>query len=125
MKLEAGKTYVFKDDACMDEFIAECPVNQRIYNDSYRGGFLISNIDSEGADIEGDGYIYSYEYKLFKEKESTPFDISEYEFSDKDVKECMDTYIEAEFKLSIHICSRVLELNKQDAEAIAKHFKLI
>ena len=128
MKLEAGKTYVFKDDAARDEFISNDTCNRGIVKDYYKDGFLIESVTSEfEAVICADNFagIDKSEFHLFKEKESKPFDISEYRFSDKDVKECMDTYINAEFKLSINLCSRVLELNKQDAEAIAKHFKLI
>ena len=129
MKLEAGKTYVFKDDAARDEFLKTDRFNRAVFKDYYDSGFRIVEVD-----VDGDGYVFSENHKdfrhviynsevyLFKEKESKPFDISEYEFSDSCIAgvECLDGVIE------IHNDSGSFNYyNKQDAEAMAKHFKLI
>ena len=69
--------------------------------------------------------------KLEAGEESKPFDISEYEFSDKVVSMDSAGNIEVEYEYfqghqdGWSTESVYAKLSKQDAEAIAKHFKLI
>ncbi len=75
---------------------------------------------ARGGLCEGDLVINDDEIHLFKE--SKPFDISEYEFSDKDISKirvgvCGD--------LDLILVNEYINIGKLDAEAIAKHFKLI
>jgi len=64
------------------------------------------------------------EIHLLKEKESEPFDISEYEFSEV-VFDCICS--DKSLNLTAADISYVVDfsISKQDAIAIAKHFKLI
>ena len=129
MKLEAGKTYVFKDDAARDEFLKTDRFNRAVFKDYYDSGFRIVKVD-----VDGDGYVFSENHKdfrhviynsevyLFKEKESKPFDISEYEFSDTHAINGHN--LNGDGDLSIW-ASETIQITKQDVEAMAKHFKLI
>lgn len=127
MKLEAGKTYVFKDDAARSEFLRINPYNEIIIKGN-GGLFEITSIDHDGdAETLQSEYINPKEFYLFKE--SKPFDISEYEFSDgswalnSSDDDCVLLY-ECESLTDDGECNEI-GINKQDAEAIAKHFKLI
>ena len=61
---------------------------------------------------------------VFKEKESKPFDISEYEFSDSIGVGTVQPDQKGDLVVNLNKGSWV-HMDKQDAEAIAKHFKLI
>lgn len=132
MKLEVGKSYVFKDDASKDEYIKNDSGNNFNVDNYYNDGFKLIAIDYMGSgytvDSLGSGYtvdslVIDYrEIDLFKESE--PFDISEYGFSDGALFGLYTAnrgYIDIEINEGV----RKIVLNKQDAEAIAKHFKLI
>mgnify|MGYP000489024634 CR=1 FL=1 len=121
MKLEAGKTYAFKDDAARDEYLTNHCTNRINVDSHYKDGFTLDRVDDQGCGYIGDSWVMDEsEYHLFKEKESEPFDISEYEFSDKKIT----AYTKEEGFLTLHGYPNK-KLNKKDAEAIAKHFKLI
>ena len=130
-ELEADKTYVFKDDALRYVYLKSHDCNSSYLYGLYENGFKLSYASS----IRG-GYIGSHkvididEIHLFKEKESKPFDISEYEFSDDGLRfEVKDMMVFKYKDWGDHQDGVEEELffafNKQDAEAIAKHFKLI
>lgn len=69
MKLEAGKTYVFKDDAARDEFSRMSPYNKRIIKGNGGNGFKIISIDPDGGALTSNSkYIDTREFYLFKEK---------------------------------------------------------
>lgn len=129
MKLEAGKTYVFKDDAAREEYIK---LSENAFNSYYKDGFKLTEPSlNERGWVGGCLVISPIETRLFKEKESKPFDISEYEFSDKSISMDSSGNIEVEYEsFQGHQDGWSTEcayakLNKQDVKAIAKHFKLI
>ncbi len=129
MKLEAGKTYVFKDDAARDEYLEDGRFN--ILVDSYyEDGFLLDHIDKDGFGCVIDHYgdaveiISPFEIGLFKEKELNPFDISEYEFSDSIGVGTVQPDGKGDLVVNLNKGSWI-HIDKLDAEAIAKHFKLI
>lgn len=134
LKLEAGKIYVFIDDAARDEFISNDTCNRGIFKDYYKDGFLIESVVSEfeavicSANFAG---IDKSEFHLFKEKESKPFDISEYEFGDKclsmDSTGCLEIEYESWEGHQSGWCKTEMykNISKQDVEAMAKFYKLI
>ncbi len=96
MKLEAGKTYVFIDDAARGEFISLNENNAMVIARCYYNGFKVAQLDDCGDAEVGTNYIDKKEFYLFKE--SKPFDISEYEFSDKTVSMDSAGIIEVEYE---------------------------
>tara|TARA_R110002020_G_scaffold206854_1_gene412252 strand:- start:215 stop:604 length:390 start_codon:yes stop_codon:yes gene_type:complete len=129
MKLEAGKTYVFKDDAAryeyIDRYIDRHEYNKFILKNLYVDGFTIDFVKEHGGAMVDGMVVFNDEiYHLFKE--SKLFDISEHEFDDCDisgVESCGATGNE-HLKLLIEETNELI-FDKQDAIAIAKHFKLI
>ena len=126
MKLEAGKTYVFKDDAARDEYL-DCGRFGSLLAVHYNNGFSLDSVDDDGFGCVNDSFgdpvevVHPKEIHLFKE--SKPFDISEYEFSDDEVERTeMDG---GELLLIIEAGHNAIGLNEKDVKAIAKHFKLI
>ncbi len=116
MKLEAGKTYVFKDDAARDKYERGHIKNKSLIGDYYRDGFTL-DFGSERGGLCGSALVITDdEAHIFKE--SKPFDISEYE--------CPDTH-DAD-KPCIDVDGDILvvdgKINKNYAEAIMKHFGL-
>ena len=61
---------------------------------------------------------------VFKEKESKPFDIRKYEFSDSIGVGTVQPDQKGDLVVNLNKGPWV-HMDKQDAEAIAKHFKLI
>ena len=131
MKLESGKTYVFKDDACRDEYLTNHCTNRINVDSHYKDGFALDRVDDQGCGYIGDSWVMDEsEYHLFKEKESEPFDISEYEFSDDGLRFQAEDLLAFKYKSWGDHQDGVEEelffdFSKQDAEAMAKHFKLI
>lgn len=125
MKLEAGKTYVFKDDTARDEYLNSY-MNNTVCINHYNNGFYIESVNYLGDGFSREAKVLlidKSEVGLFKEKESNPFDISEYKFSDDEVERTeMDG---GELLLIIEAGHNAIGLNEKDAKAIAKHFKLI
>lgn len=74
MKLEANKTYVFKDDECKKKYLKTCISNGILLKRFYEEGFTLEEVGMGS----GAGYIYnnivirSGEIHLFKLKEETP-----------------------------------------------------
>ena len=122
MKLEAGKTYVFKDDAARDEFISMHDHNESIVNSNGGDEFEIFRIDNLGDAITSNSeYIEPREFRLFKE--SKPFDISEYEFSDSIGIGTVQPDDKGDLIVNLNKGSWI-HMDKQDAKAIMKHFEL-
>lgn len=72
MKLEAGKTYVFKNEECKDEYI-RFPINHQYYKKFYKDGFTLERITHGGAGIIKGVVVITIDFeeiKLFKEKET-------------------------------------------------------
>ena len=61
---------------------------------------------------------------VFKEKESKPFDISEYDFSDSIGVGTVQPDQKGDLVVNLNKGSWI-HMDKQDVEAMAKHFKLI
>ncbi len=119
MKLEAGKTYVFIDDAAKTEYERGHIQNKGLVDVYYNNGFNLDFGCDKGGLCGTELVITDNEIHLFKE--SKPFDIREYKFSDTIIcNYANDGFIKIDTKSESFI-----GINKQDAEAIAKHFKLI
>lgn len=72
--LEAGKTYVFKDDECREKYINNLYINKELIEAYYDEGFTIEWIDSDGDAYVEDRIVigaYHKEHQLFKLKESS------------------------------------------------------
>tara|TARA_R110002020_G_scaffold307136_1_gene522996 strand:- start:174 stop:545 length:372 start_codon:yes stop_codon:yes gene_type:complete len=123
MKLETGKTYVFKDDAARDDFISMNSFNESMVVSS-GGEFKVFRIKSDGDALVDSSHIETREFHLFKEKESEPFDISEYEFSDAIGIGTVQPDDKGDLIVNLNKGSWV-HMDKQDVEVMAKHFKLI
>tara|TARA_Y100000310_G_scaffold164621_1_gene164382 strand:- start:244 stop:615 length:372 start_codon:yes stop_codon:yes gene_type:complete len=123
MKLEAGKTYVFKDDAARDEFLTLHPNNKVIIAECYLNNrFLVGRIDFSGDAEVGLYCISKGEFYLFKESE--PFDIGSYEFSGDGVRSISLNTDEVVFN-HYNDHQGCHSLSVDDVKALAKHFKLI
>lgn len=71
MKLEVGKTYVFKDESCRWGYFNKYKGNRDRYNKVYRGGYTLDHVSGGGlrGDVEGLITICSDELGYFKLKE--------------------------------------------------------
>lgn len=127
MKLEVGKTYVFKSHKDKEDYIAGSPLNSQLYDNYYRGGFTILGISPRGAGrIVGFSVIFPDEVKYFKLKEEEqmkPDDIISVEMTALDgVKAAImigntrgsySLYTELKRKLNIND-NRSLEVDRED-----------
>ena len=114
MKLEAGKTYVFKDDAARDEYLKQSG-NRAVFDKNYNDGFSIGFIsDYGGIGFRVDDLLISFdEIELFEE--SKPFDISEYESETLYI----DTDVDG---VNLKVSGTA---TADDVKMMVKHFKLI
>ena len=68
--LQAGKTYVFKDDECREKYLNNHEQNPYIFQKYYEDGFTIEKIDPDGEGcIGGMIAIDTGEHRFFKLKE--------------------------------------------------------
>ena len=68
--LQAGKTYVFKDDKCREKYINNHTINSHIVDQYYDNGFTIENVDPDGkGHLKGVVVIDTGEHRFFKLKE--------------------------------------------------------
>ena len=125
MKLEAGNTYVFKDDAARDKYLTNDCMNGVNVDSHYKNGFTLTYTDSDDVcGYIGDAWVIGYsEIDLFEEYKE-PFDISEYEFSDSIGVGTVQPDQKGDLVVNLNKGSWI-HMDKLDAEAIAKHFKLI
>lgn len=69
-KLEAGKTYVFKDEEAKRAYLLNDSDNLRVFDNYYDDGFLIDAYnENRGGCTEGTILISIFELKYFKEKD--------------------------------------------------------
>ena len=75
-ELEVGKTYVFKDESCAEEYLNNKIQNKGYFQEYYWGGFKINRGWNNCGFINGLLMIASDELKYFKLKEENVMPIS-------------------------------------------------
>lgn len=68
-KLEAGKTYVFKDDNAKEAWLCEFKANTFLYREHYKGGFTVKHTSGDHFYIGDSDVLHGSEAHYFKLKE--------------------------------------------------------
>lgn len=71
MKLEVGKTYIFKDESCKDNYLSRFHCNRDLLREYYLSGYTIDSLSTSGSGrvCNGSFVIAASEIKYFKLKE--------------------------------------------------------
>lgn len=110
MRLEAGKTYVFKDDECKDNYLNGYPSNLILYTKYYKEGYTLDGVDDNTGWIKDEqenmrlDIILEHEVELFKEK---TVEVSKKYIQSLKAKEAIlkDSIVETKAELEYLTCS--------------------